>query len=716
MAISRRGFLIGSGVVGGGLVLGFALTRDKAPPPFPNGIAGALQPNAFLQVTPDGRIVLQIHKTEMGQGILTGLATIVAEELNTPPTQIETQFAGVHPDYLNPQFDLQITNASSSMITCYVPVREAASAVRTLLLQAAAQNWNVDVGKLEFRDARVYDEANGRDIGIGELVEAAAALPVPESVELKPRAEFRYIGRFEDRLDSEPKVNGAAMYGMDTQVPDALTAVVVRCPHFGGCLESFDDSEARSAPGVLDIFDIESGVAVVAKHYWHARRAADLLKVTWDPDDATQQSSGAISQEQTRLLDAREAEDGAFAGDNVLTAEYTAPFQAHACMEPMNATVAIGADNVDVWVSTQAPGIMQSGVARALGRPDEQVTVHSTFAGGGFGRRVYPNAVIEAALIAQKIGQPVKVIWSREDDIRHDMYRPSTKCRMSADLGDGAVRAWRYRICTPSLHATLVPGIRDRLFPAWLPDFALKQIVAQAERDDIENIEGAVDSAYRLGEMDADQVMWRPGIPVSFWRSVGHSHNGFFMEGFIDEMAHHAGADVVEFRRQHLEPGSRARIVLDRVVELAEWSNTEPGVYQGIAVDQIKGAVSGQVADVVVEGNEIRVKRIVCVVDPGLVINPDIAKTQIESCIVWGLTATLKSEVTIDNQSVVQSNFHDFPVLRMNETPKMEIHLVESGDHPAGVGECSVAPVAPAVANAVFQATGKRLRSLPLRL
>ncbi len=716
MAISRRGFLLTTGVVGGGLVLGFALTRGKEPPPFPNGIPGALQPNAFLQVTPEGRIVLQIHKTEMGQGILTGLTTIVAEELNTPPTSIETEFAGVHPAYLNPQFDLQITNASSSMITCYVPVREAAAAVRTLLLQAAAQDWGVAAETLEFRDARVLDPANGRDVNIGELVEAAAALPLPESVELKPPADFQYIGRFEKRLDSEAKVNGAAIYGMDTQVPDALTAVVVRCPHFGGCLDNFDASEARSATGVVDIFDIEAGVAVVARHYWHARRAADLLKVTWRPDDATQESSATIAQAQARLLDEREKEDGPFAGTNVLTAEYTAPFQAHACMEPMNATVAIGDDKVDVWVSTQAPGVVQSGVARALDRPVEQVTVHSTFAGGGFGRRVYPNAGVEAALIAKKTGQPVKVIWSREDDIRHDMYRPSVKCRMSADLNGEAVQAWRYRICTPSLHATLVPGIRDRLFPAWLPEFAFNQIVAQAARDDIENIEGAVDSAYRLGEMDADQVMWKPGIPVSFWRSVGHSHNGFFMEGFIDEMAHQAGADVIEFRRQHLEPGSRARTVLDRVVELADWGNTEPGVFQGVAVDQIKGAVSGQVADVVVKNNQIRVKRIVCVVDPGMVINPDIAKTQIESCIVWGLTAALKSEVTIANRAVVQGNFNDFPVLRMDETPKMEIHLIESGDHPAGVGECAVAPVAPAVANAVFRATGERLRSLPLRL
>jgi isoquinoline 1-oxidoreductase beta subunit len=716
MAISRRNVLIAGGVIGGGLVVGFSVLRDEKTPPYPNGIPRALQPNAFLQVTPDSRIVLQIHKTEMGQGILTGLTTIVAEELNMPPTRVQTEFSGVHPDYLNPQFDLQITNASSSMITCYLPVREAAAAVRAMLLQAAADAWGVGIDSVELRDARVIELRGDREAAVGELVAIARSLPVPEAVALKPRAEFQYIGRFQDRLDSLQKVNGTAMYGMDTQVPDALTAVVVRCPQFGGCLEEFDASAAKNAVGVVDVFEIDSGVAVVANHYWHARRAADLLKISWTTNAATQDSSETIGHEQTKLLDARDAEDEPFAGENILTAEYTAPFQAHACMEPMNATVAIGADRVDVWVSTQAAGIMQSGVAQALGVPAEQVTVHSTFAGGGFGRRVYPDAGIEAALIAKRAGRPVKVIWSREDDIRHDMYRPSVMCRMSAAIDGESVERWRYRICTPSLHATLIPGIRARLFPAWLPDFVFNQIVAQAARDDEENIEGAFDSAYQLGEMDAEQVMWKPGIPVSFWRSVGHSFNGFFMEGFIDEMAQQAGADVVEFRRQHLEAGSRPRKVLDYLVEVADWGNTKPGVYQGIAVDAIKGAVCGQVADVQVEGDQIRVKRVVCVVDLGLIINPDIAKTQIESCIVWGLTAALKSEVTIADRAVVQSNFHDFPMLRMDETPIMEVFLIESGDHPVGVGECAVAPVAPAVANAVFQATGKRLRSLPLRL
>jgi CO/xanthine dehydrogenase Mo-binding subunit len=715
MKLTRRELLVAGGGVCGGLVLGFVFAGEQQPA-YPHSMPGALEPNAFVQVTPDGRIILQIHKTEMGQGILTGLTTLVAEELNVSPWRIETPFSGIHPDYLNPQFNLQITNASSSLITCYLPLRQAAAAVRVLLLQAAAQTWGVGSEAVHLEDGFIIERGGDRKASIGEFATLAATLPVPEQVELKAREDFRYIGTFEQRLDSAGKVDGSTVFGIDTALPDALTAVVVRCPHFGGALKSFDADEARALPGVVDIFAIERGVAVVASGYWHARRAANRVQVEWLVDESTQQSSATIDREQTRLLDARAAEDGDFGGEDVLSAEYTAPFQPHVCMEPMNATAAVKADQVDVWLSTQAPCIVQAGVAHALGRPLEQVTVHTTFAGGGFGRRVYPFVSNEAALIAAKVGRPVKVIWSREDDIRHDLYRPAVKCRMSADMNAGDVRRWRYRVCGSSLQATLLRGIRSRLFPADLPDAEFEKIVAAASSEDTENIEGAVNTPYRLGEMDVAQLMWETGIPVSFWRSVGHSFNGFFVEGFIDEMAHRAGADVIEFRRAHLEPGSRARAVLDKLVEVSNWGNTAPGVYQGVAIDEIKGAVCGQVADVEVQGEEIRVRRVVCVVDPVIVINPDIARTQIESNIVWGLTAALKSEVTIENRAVKQSNFNNFPLLRINETPLMEVHFIESGDHPAGVGECAAAPVAPAVANAVFRATGKRLRSLPLRL
>lgn len=715
MTLTRRQFLEAGTLIGGGLVVGISFAFESLSS-YPHTIPGALQPNAFLQVTPDGRIVFEIHKTEMGQGILTGLTTLVAEELDVSPEHIETRFSGIHPDFMNPQFDLMITNASSSIITCFDPVREAAATVRSLLLQAASQSWGVGPDVVVMKDGTVFEQGGNRRANIGEFVELAASLPIPEHVDPKPREQYRYVGRYEKRLDSGGKVNGSTTFGIDTAVPDALTAVVVRCPQFGGSLESFDAGEARGMPGVVDIFEIERGIAVVADGYWHARQAANKVKPVWKTPQATQQSSATIDAEQTRLLDARAAQDKAFEGDGVLAAEYTAPFQAHACMEPMNATAQVHPDRVDVWVSTQAPGIMRAGVARALGRPVEQVNIHWTFAGGGFGRRVYPFACIEAAVIAARTGRPVKVIWSREDDIRHDLYRPAVKCRMHAELVDGETRRWRYRVCAPSLNATLLRGIRARLFPPDLPPAEFDKIIAGAVSEDTDNLEGAVDSPYRLGEKDIDQVFWEPGIPVSFWRSVGNSFNGFFMEGFIDEMAEHAGADVIEFRRAHLEPGSRPRRVLDAVVKAADWGNTAPGVHQGVAIDEMKGSVIGQVADVEVKGNRILVRRIVCVVDAGMIINPDIAKTQIESCIVWGLTAALKSEVTIEDRSVKQGNFNDFPLLKFDETPLMEVHFIDSPEHPVGIGECAVSTVAPAVANAVFRATGKRLRSLPLRL
>ncbi len=713
MTISRREMLIASGGLASGLVFGFNIAAAK-PSTYPHPVDGALQPNAFLQVTPNNRVVLQIHKCEMGQGILTGLTTLVAEEMNMAPSRIHTEFAAVHADYLNPQFEMQITNASSSMITCYTPLREAAATVRSLLLQAAADEWGVEPKELQL--AHGFVKGKGKRAPLGALVARAAALPLPANVTLKPRHEFTYIGKFDRRLDSASKVDGSARFGLDIQLPNALHAVVVRSPHFHGELKHFDAAAAKKARGVSDVFAIESGVAVVADSYWHARQAATLLEVAWDIDASVQESSTTIAHEQSRLLDEKDLADGPLVGNQIISAEYTAPFQAHACMEPMNATANVTDDGADVWVATQAPDIMRSAAAAALQLSTERVIVHSTYAGGGFGRRVYPQAVVEAVLISQKMGAPIKLIWSREDDIRHDKYRPAVKCRMSARIDGAQVKHWRYRICTPSLHETLLHGIRARLFPPEVQGDAFAAIIEQAMADDIESIETPLDTPYRYLEKDVQQVMWQPGIPVSFWRSVGHSFNGFFVESFMDELAFQARTDPVEFRHQCLRANSRPRKVLDRLATLADWGNTAAEVSQGVAIDVIKGTVCGQIADVRVVNGEILVDRIVCVVDPGMVINPDIAATQVESCIVWGLTDALKSEVTIADRATVQSNFNDFPVLRIDETPRMVVDFIESGDHPAGVGECAVAPVAPAIANAVFRATGTRLRSLPLRL
>jgi len=378
--------------------------------------------------------------------------------------------------------------------------------------------------------------------------------------------------------------------------------------------------------------------------------------------------------------------------------------------------VAISDEQVEVWSSNQAVDIMQAAVAEALDRPREEVTIHNTFLGGGLGRRVYPDAIVEAAVIAAHIGRPVKTIWSREDDIHHDFYRPVVKARMSGELTGEQVSRWHYRVAAPSHWQTLIPGISALDLPGKPREVVHAIAAVAAKKSDRENLSGAEDTPYLLGEISASQIQFSPGIPVSFWRSVGHSFNGFFVEGFIDEMANKAGIDGVEFRRKHLAEGSRERVALDLVAEAANWGVTQPEIYQGVAVDTIKGTTCAQVAEVQVDPDEIRVTRVVCAVDCGVIVNPDIVVTQIESSIVHGLTAALKGEITIEGGAVQQNNFDDYRMVRMDEMPTIEVVLIESEHPPSGVGECAVPPVAPAVANAVYQATGQRLRSLPLKV
>jgi CO/xanthine dehydrogenase Mo-binding subunit len=640
----------------------------------------------------------------------------VAEELGMDPRSIQTEFADVHPEFINPFFGMQITNASSSMITCYQPVREAAACVRTLLLEAAAQEWKVDPASLEMRDGEVLERGGDRRAVMGKFATLAQSLRVPENVELKPSSEFRFIGKFNGRLEAATKVNGSASYGIDAQVPDALTAVVVRCPHFGGTVLSFGPAAAKQSRGVVDVFQIDRGIAIVADNYWHARQAAGQLQVEWDKGPYADVSSESIARDQKQLLDEAEKNNSPITDELNLSVEYAAPFQAHACMEPMNATVAITDERVDVWSSNQAVDMMQAGVAEALNRPRSEVTIHNTFLGGGLGRRVYPDAVAEAAKIAEHVGRPVKTIWSREDDIHHDFYRPVVKSRMSGRLNGDRIESWHYCVAAPSHWQTLIKNSSALQLPGEAREVVNAIADAEAKNNDRENLKGAEDTPYILGEMKAEQIQFSPGIPVSFWRSVGHSFNGFFVEGFMDEMAVKAGVDGVEFRRNHLAEGSRERIILDMVAKSADWGNTREGIYQGVALDTIKGSSCAQVADIDIEDGQIRVHRIVCAVDCGVVINPDIVVTQIQSSIVHGLTATLKGEITIKNGAVVQNNFDDYEMFRMAEMPEITVLIVESTHAPSGVGECAVPPVAPAIANAVYAATGQRLRSLPLRL
>lgn len=717
MAINRRIFILSGAAAAAGLVVGVSYAGDKPPVvPYPHASDTDLQPNAWLQVTPDSRIIFQFHKAEMGQGILTGLVTLVAEELNVEPTSIVREFSGIHPAYLNPQFNLQITNASSSMITCYQPMREAAAGVRVLLLGAASQRWKVPVEELEARDGTIHHRSSDRRATYGSFVDLAKTLPLPERPELKPRAQFRFIGRSSRRIESREKNTGAARYGIDIAPPGTLRAVVVRCPQFGGKVKRFDASAARQMRGVLDVVQIDSGIAVVASNTWYARQAAGKLDIEWDAGAMKGVSSATIAQAQRQALDQAETTAALPVATNSVSAEYSAGFMAHAPMEPMNATVAIDGDKVDVWVSTQAPDIVRGTVALALGCAPEKVTVHGCYLGGGFGRRVIADVSADAAMVAKQVGKPVKVVWSREDDLQHDHYRPAVTSRMYGELEAGKVKSWRFRIAGDSLIYNLMHVLRPVIFPPSMPASEVEKIARSKMETDDKNLETVSEPVYRLGMTRVDQVFVDSGVPVFFWRSVGHSFNCFFLESFMDEMAHHAGVDGLEFRLQHLEADSVESTLLKLVAGKARWDQPAQGRSIGLALDHIKGALVAMAAEVSVDAGNIQVHKIVCAADVGQLVNPDIARSVIESGIVFGLSACLHGEITIADGHVQQSNFTDYPVARMAGTPVMEVHFVESGRSPVGVGESAVAPVAAAVGNAVFKATGKRLRSLPLRI
>lgn len=719
MAISRRTFLLSGLAAAGGLAVGVSFGADKAPamPPYPHASSTDLQPNAFLQVTPDNKIIFQFHKAEMGQGIMTGLVTLVAEELNVEPDAIVRQFSGIHPAYLNPYFKLQITNASSSMITCYQPIREAAATVRMMVLAAAAQTWSVPVGELEMKDGMVVHAGSGKQAPYGSFVDTARSLPMPEKLEFKSRDKYRFVGKFNRRLESRDKTNGSVKYGIDYTPKGAVIAVVIRCPHFGGKLKSFNADAARKMKGVQDVVQIDpSAVAVVASNYWYARQAAGKVQVEWDAGAIKGVSSKTIARDQRAALDKLQAEKKLPVAEGAMTAEYTAGYMAHATMEPMNAAVAVNGDKVDLWVSTQAPDIARGAVALALGVPPEKITVHGCYLGGGFGRRVIGDVAADAAKVAKVVGKPVKVIWSREDDMQHDAYRPAITSRMYGELDGDKVKAWRFNVAGGSLIYNLFHVLRPVIFPPSMPDSEVEKIARKKIETDDKNLETVSEPAYKFGEIKVDQTIVDSGVPVFFWRSVGHGFNSFFLESFVDEMAHKAKKDSLDFRLAHLDADSTEAKLLKLVADKAKWGHPPKGRFHGISLDRIKGAIVAMVAEVSVNKGAVKVHKIVAAVDAGMIINPDIAKTVIESCIIYGMSACLHDEITIEDGRVKQSNFHDYSLVRMPETPEMEVYFVESDRTPVGIGECAVAPVAPAISNAIFKATGKRLRALPLKV
>jgi isoquinoline 1-oxidoreductase beta subunit len=712
--VSRRDFLKAGAAAGAGLTLAVYLpgcSRDAA-------VAAAVAtptflPNAWLRIGPDGWVTVMVDRSEMGQGVDTALPMLVAEELDADWKRVRVEHAPPGGEYVNPMFGLQGTGGSTSVRAAFKPLREAGAKARAMLVAAAAAEWGVDAGGLRTEKGQVIGPG-GKKLSYGALADKAATMQVPDTVALKDPKDWKLIGTSVARLDLESKVTGRAGFGIDATAPGMLTALVARPPVFGGKVKSFDAAAAKAVPGVKDVVHISSGVAVVAAGYWEAKKGRDALKVVWDDGALARTSSESIRARFVSLADrpgvtARSVGNAARAfakAAKKIEAVYEVPYLAHACMEPMNCAAHVRTDGVTIWAPTQwqwGRGLGTQGIASKLtGIPENKVEVHTTYLGGGFGRRFELDFVIDAVETSKATGTPVKVIYTREDDIQHDFYRPATYNKLAAALDEaGTPVAWTHKIVGPSIFARF-----EALFGP-LP----KGI-------DSSSVEAAVDMPYLVLNVKVDWVRADVGIPVGFWRSVGNSQNAFIVESFVDELAHAAGKDPFEFRRGLLEKHPRHKAVLELAAEKSGWGQALPaGRARGIALQESFGSYVAEVAEVSVspEG-KVKVHRVVCAADCGTVVNPDIVVAQMESAIVFGLSAALSGEITIKDGRVVQGNFDDYPVLRMNEMPVVEVHLVKSTEPPGGVGEPGTPPAAPAVCNAIFAATGKRVRKLPIRL
>lgn len=701
----RRAFLKVSAVAGGGLVIGFHL------PVWQRAVAAAqrsavLTPNAWIRVGTDDSVTLQVASSEMGQGVMTAIPMLLAEELECDWSKVRVQSAPAHPDYKNPLFGRQATGGSTAVRGYWTPLREAGAAGRELLVTAAALTWGVKADTCRAENGVVVHKDSGRRLRYGELVTKAATLPAPGAVALKEPSAFRLIGKSTPRTDTPAKVNGSARFGQDVKVRGMLTATVVRCPVFGGKLRRFDAAAAKAIRGVHQVLAITNGVAVVADDFWTAKRGRDALTIEWDEGEGATISSADITRQFAELekrggVPARKEGDVAQAlvqAAKRIEAVYEVPYLAHACMEPMNCTAHVRQNGCDVWVSTQAQTDTQATAARIAGLKPEQVRVHTTFLGGGFGRRSEMDFVVDAVELSKAAGAPVKVIWTREDDIQHDFYRPATYNRLVGGIDrDGKLVAWRHQIVGQSILARRFPDPNRTV--------------------DRTSIEGAANIPYAIPNLHVSYAMADNLVPVGFWRSVGSTQNAFITECFLDELAAAAGRDPYEWRRGMLGAHPRHRGVLELAATKAGWGKPLPsGRHRGIAVAESFKSFVAQVAEVSVEPGKVRVHRVVCAVDCGMVVNPDTIMAQMESGIVYGLTAALKGEITIKNGRVEQSNFHDYPLLRIDEMPEVDVHIMPSREAPGGVGEPGTPPIAPAVANAVFAATGRPVRRLPIRV
>jgi isoquinoline 1-oxidoreductase beta subunit len=666
-----------------------------------------LAPNQWLTIDADGIVTIVNSVPEMGQGSLTTMPMIIADELDADWAKVRIEQAPARPDlFANPVTGRQAYGGSRGVRDHLQAWRKAGAAGRQMLREAAAGEWGVPVGEVETEPGAVVHPASGRRLLYGQLVGKAAERPVPQDPKLKTPDQFRYIGKRVPRRDMRPKVSGAAVYGIDVKVPGMLVASIERCPVLGGKVRSFDATGAKAVKGVRHVVSVSNGVAVVADSFWAALKGRRALAVAWDEGPLAGISSAGILREYEALgrqpgrviRKDGDAEQALRGGGTTLEATYQVPFLEHACMEPMNATAHVRPDACEVWAPTQNPQGTQETAARLAGLPPEKVTVHTTLLGGGFGRRGEVDFVVDAVETSKAVGAPVKVIWTREDDMTHGFYRPATHNVFRAALGaEGRPQAWWNRLVGPGI-------------------FILK---GRAKPDEVDPtaVSGARDVPYDIPNVLVEWTNTNPGVPVGFWRSVASSQNAFITEGFVDELAHLAGKDPYEYRRALLAKSPRHRAVLELAATRANWGAPLPsGRGLGIAVAFSYGSYVAHVAEVSVAADgRVRAHRVVCAIDCGIAVNPDQVVAQMEGGVVYALTAALYGEITIERGRVRQSNFHDYPMLRIGEMPVVEVHILDSGEAPGGLGEPGVPSVAPAVCNAVYAVTGKRIRSLPIR-
>jgi len=704
--VSRRALLTGS--LAGGFVLAFHLPVRAVNEPVqpPDDIKDKFAPNAFIRIDQSGKTTLVMPQVEMGQGVYTALPMILAEELDADFAQLTLEHAPPSDKlYGNPLFGIQATGNSNSVRAWWKPLRTAGASARAMLVGAAAQQWQVEPASCTTANSEVVHKASGRQLSYGALALAASSQVPPKDVPLKAPGDFLLIGKPLKRLDTPDKVNGKAVYGIDAMLPNMKFATLKVCPVFGGKIARVDDSAARKIPGVRKIVVLDDLVAVVGDHMWAAKKGLDALDIDWDEGP----NAGLSSNEIWRDLRAASQKDGAVAksegdiakglatGDR-LEAAYELPFLAHATMEPVNATVHVTPDACEIWTGTQVMTRVQSEAAKAAGLPVEKVIVNNHLLGGGFGRKLEADMVVAAVRVAKEVDGPVKVVWTREEDIRQDIFRPVYRDTIAATLSEGKIVGWKYRVSGSSVMAR------------WFPPGFQKGV-------DIDGVDSAIDIPYDIPNIHVEFVRAEPpAVPTGFWRGVGPNNNVFAIECFMDELARKAGKDPVDFRRSMLGKQPRFLAALNLAAEKSGWGQPLPArVGRGVCLQPSFASFIATVVEAEIdEQGEVKLRRVTSAVDTGIAVNPDTVVAQLEGGLIFGLTAALYGEITIEKGRVQQSNFNDYRMLRIDQAPKIEVHVVKSGEAPGGIGETGVTAGPPALRNAILAATGVALRRLPI--